>query len=96
MVLAETRWSGYGKNFFNSHPSFDLSTNNLGLAVDATESRNNEQLDPIIVGRDLEIAPSCRSIGHKQMISSVGASFCNFEVAGLFANLQPTPYYQFT
>jgi hypothetical protein len=96
VVLAETRWSGYGENFFNNHSGFDLSTNNLGLAVYATEGRDNEQRDSVIVSRNLEIAPSFRSIGDKQMISSINFNLCNFKAAGLFANMQATSHYQFT
>ena len=96
MVFAEARWSAYGENFFNSRSGFDLSANNLGLAVDATEGRDNEQRDPIIVGCCLEIAPSFRSGGYKQMISSVRSNFCNFKAVCLFTDAQTTSRYQFT
>lgn len=96
MVLAEARWSAYAENFFNSRSGFDLSANDFGLAVYATEGRDNEQRDPIILSRCLEVAPSFRSGSDKQMISSVCSNFCNFKAAGLFANAQATSRYQFT
>jgi len=96
MVFAEARWSACSKNFFNSRSGFDLSANDLGLAVDATESRNNEQRDSIIVGCCLENAPSFGSGDNKQMISSVCSNFCNFKAAGFFTNTQATSRYQFT
>jgi hypothetical protein len=85
VVLAEARRGAYSENLFNSRSGFELSANNLGLAVDAAEGQDYEHRDVITESRCLEITPSFRSSGDKQMISAVGSDFSNFKIGGLLA-----------
>jgi hypothetical protein len=73
-----------------------LSANNLGLTLDASKRRNNEQRNTVPEGCGFEIAPSFRSGGYKQMLSSVCSNFCNFKAACLFTDAQAASRYHST
>jgi hypothetical protein len=86
MVLTEPRRSAHGQDVFDLRAGLKLSANNLRLAVDAAEGRDNEQGNTFAESGGLEIAPSARSGGNQQVIFPVGPYFCNFK-AGRFLAL---------
>ena len=90
MVFAESRRSAHGQYVFYRRAGFKLSSNNLGLAVDAAEGRDDEQRNTVAVSGGLEIAPSACSGGNQQVILAVRPNFRNFQTGRFFALAQAT------
>lgn len=85
MVLAESWRSAHCEYVFDLRTSPKLSANNLGLALNASEGRDNEQRNTVLEGFRFEIAPSNRGSMNQQMFPTVGSYFDDFKTGCFLA-----------
>lgn len=84
-MLAEARRRANGENFFDGHPCFEFSADNLELPVDAAKSRNDEYIDAINARCRLETTPRFGGRWDQQMVSTVSSNFSKLKAHSFHA-----------